>query len=80
MAPPNTSEAVTGAASRIVWLTLRRLVNEVPSERSMTSRFRNSRVLDRDGPVEPESMRGLRDHGSVARWPQASRAGFAGMM
>ena len=55
IAPPNTSEAVTGAASRIVWLTFWRFVNERPSERSITSRFRNMRVLDEHRPVEAEA-------------------------
>ena len=41
-APPNTSAAVTGAASPIISFTVRRLTYERPSDWSTTSRFRNS--------------------------------------
>jgi hypothetical protein len=40
--PPKTSEAVTGAAEKMMSLTSCRFANDVPSDRSMTSRFMNS--------------------------------------
>ena len=39
--PPNTSEAVTGAAAKISSLTGRRSTNDSPRDRSTTSLSRN---------------------------------------
>ena len=42
IAPPKTSEAVTGAACPTTWLTSWRVTKDFPSERSTTSRFKKS--------------------------------------
>jgi hypothetical protein len=43
MAPPKTSEAVTGAARATIVLTSCLFAKDLPSERSTTTRLRNFR-------------------------------------
>ncbi len=67
IAPPKTSDAVTGAASRIVWFTSRRFVNERPSEWSIVSRFRNIPYWIGTGRSSPSRCEAFAMHSSVAR-------------
>ena len=79
IAPPNTSEAVTGAARSTTSLTSSRFTNDSPSDCSPTSCQRKRPVLLPDRLVEMEPFGDALHVLREAPWPAASRAGSAGV-
>src|SRR5689334_7784242 len=78
-APPNTSEAVTGAASLIRWLTLWLVANDSPRSAWNTSRRRNFSYCTGIGWSRPSFLVAWTRHSRLA-WspPQTARAGLFG--
>ena len=80
IAPPKTSDAVTGAASMTMVFTLRRLTNDWPRSRWRTSRLRKSRYWTGTEWFSPRKTRTRSMSAGVALLPAASTAGSFGMM